>query len=240
MFNYFRDELDEHHDRRERVIKASRDITALSKKMIFTLQRARKLLAPLPASLDKEYQTRHSQIQALFSSIAPDLQDLNAHRYARQISGGIQEYIEALSFHHYLLTGSLIPLASVRDNVRNLIEITPADYILGIFDLVGEIMRFGITMIATRGDVSKLLRDIRELRMQFEALDTSVGGGGLLGKEVSKKMGVMQTCVEKVETAVCGFIVRGSERPKGWVPELTIERAVGGGRGGNFDEDGET
>jgi hypothetical protein len=196
----------------------------------FESHSARKLLAPLPASLDKEYQSRHSQIQVLFSSIAPDLQDLNAHRYARQISGGIQEYIEALSFHHYLLTGSLIPLASVRDSVRNLIEITPADYILGIFDLVGEIMRFGITMIA-----------IRELRMQFEALDTSVGGGGgLLGKEVSKKMGVMQTCVEKVETAVCGFIVRGSERPKGWVPELTTERAVGRGRGGNFDEDEET
>ena len=33
MFEAFRSELDEHHDRRERVIKASRDITALSKKM---------------------------------------------------------------------------------------------------------------------------------------------------------------------------------------------------------------
>lgn len=33
MFEQFRDELDEHHDRRERIIKASRDITALSKKM---------------------------------------------------------------------------------------------------------------------------------------------------------------------------------------------------------------
>lgn len=33
MFGEFRNELDEHHDRRERVIKASRDITALSKKM---------------------------------------------------------------------------------------------------------------------------------------------------------------------------------------------------------------
>ena len=33
MFETFRDELDEHHDRRERVVKASRDITALSKKM---------------------------------------------------------------------------------------------------------------------------------------------------------------------------------------------------------------
>lgn len=33
MFEFFRAELDEHHDRRERVIKASRDITASSKKM---------------------------------------------------------------------------------------------------------------------------------------------------------------------------------------------------------------
>lgn len=33
MFETFRAELDEHHDRRERVIKASRDITAQSKKM---------------------------------------------------------------------------------------------------------------------------------------------------------------------------------------------------------------
>lgn len=33
MFEGFRKELDEHHDRRERIIKASRDITASSKKM---------------------------------------------------------------------------------------------------------------------------------------------------------------------------------------------------------------
>lgn len=33
IFENFRSELDEHHDRREKIIKASRDITALSKKM---------------------------------------------------------------------------------------------------------------------------------------------------------------------------------------------------------------
>lgn len=33
MFEVFRNELDEHHDRRERIIKVSRDITAASKKM---------------------------------------------------------------------------------------------------------------------------------------------------------------------------------------------------------------
>lgn len=34
MFEGFRKDLDEHYDRRERVIKASRDITAASKKML--------------------------------------------------------------------------------------------------------------------------------------------------------------------------------------------------------------
>jgi hypothetical protein len=33
MFQQFRAELDEHQDRRERIVKASRDITAASKKM---------------------------------------------------------------------------------------------------------------------------------------------------------------------------------------------------------------
>ena len=33
MFEQFRAELDEHHDRRQRIIKASSDITAASKKM---------------------------------------------------------------------------------------------------------------------------------------------------------------------------------------------------------------
>jgi hypothetical protein len=33
MFEVFRSELDEHQDRRERIIKASRDVTAASKKM---------------------------------------------------------------------------------------------------------------------------------------------------------------------------------------------------------------
>lgn len=33
MFEGFRDELDQHHDRRERIVKVSRDVTAQSKKM---------------------------------------------------------------------------------------------------------------------------------------------------------------------------------------------------------------
>ena len=38
-FAAFRDELDEKHDRRERLVKASRDVTNQSKKVIFQLHR---------------------------------------------------------------------------------------------------------------------------------------------------------------------------------------------------------
>jgi hypothetical protein len=33
MFIAFREDLDQHHDTRERIVKASRDVTALSKKV---------------------------------------------------------------------------------------------------------------------------------------------------------------------------------------------------------------
>lgn len=39
MFEEFKTELDKHQETRERIIKASRDITAASKKIIFALQR---------------------------------------------------------------------------------------------------------------------------------------------------------------------------------------------------------
>ncbi|KAL7274771.1 hypothetical protein RUND412_002325 [Rhizina undulata] len=256
-FMGFREDLDEHHDRRERVIKASRDITALSKKMIFTLQRVRTPGRPLPPNLEKDYTTRLSQIHEIFAALSPDLQFLNAYRYQRQISGGIQEYIEAISFHHYLQTRQIISHAAAQASIPGNIELTQADYILGLFDFVGEVMRIGITMIATGGmknmrDVKEggsfnsedILQDLRELRLAFEALG-SAGGG--LAKEVEKKMGVMRTCVEKVETAVYGLIVRGSERQAGWVmdmPIMPIDVRGGGrddgeqrarGRGGDMD-----
>ena len=258
MFLAFRDELDQHHDRRERIIKASRDITALSKKMIFSLQRfppsfpllpcpcssarlraaaliashsARRFKAPLPTPLQAEIASRQAEINAHLTAIGPDLQSLNAHRY-RQISGGLQELVEALCFHHYLTSGTLLSHAAAQAMVPGGIELAAADYVLGVFDFVGEVMRFGITMMALGGGGgggggggedtaahSRILLDLRRLREEFERLD-SFATGAFLGREADRKMVVMKQCVEKVETAVYGVIVRGSEKPKGWVPDL--------------------
>ncbi|KAF8422511.1 translin-associated factor TraX [Tirmania nivea] len=245
IFTIFRDELDEHHDRRERVIKASRDITALSKKMIFTMQRSRSLYAPQPPFIEKDIAQRTSQIHALFTSILPDLTSgtLNSHRYSWNISGGIQEYLEAISFHHYLTTGRLLTITQAQASLPEGINLTIEDYFGGIFDLVGELMRLAITIIATTpldqegGGVKspKILNDLREMRAFFESLNTR--GMGIV-KEVEKKMGVMRTCVEKVEGAVYGMLVRGRERPAGWVLDVSVTDGGGGGGGGGRGKGG--
>ena len=143
--------------------------------------------------------------------------------------------MEAVSFEHYLRHQTLTTIEEAQNLLPSSIDLTGDDYVLGIFDLVGELMRFAITTMATSGSLpgSKngngeerdILMDLRSLRTSFQALDTTSCGGTGLGKDVEKKMEVMKTCVEKVETAVYGMIIRGRERPKGWVPDSADERA---------------
>ncbi|KAF3480593.1 translin-associated protein X [Arthroderma uncinatum] len=227
IFAEFRNELDEHHDRRERVVKASRDITALSKKIVRTVN------APIPKNIAKETEKHLTQIQELFKSIEADVSGVNAWRY-NQITWGIQEYIEAISFYRYIEKKELITLEEVSQTLPAGITVTEADYVLGLYDLTGEMMRFAITSMSTGrttgvkegggagpaslanasvdgagednvqaegpmgGEV--IVSDLRQLRAMFEKLNVPRGLSGW--KEVDKKMEVMQTSVEKVERAV--------------------------------------
>ena len=116
------------------------------------------------------------------------------------------------------------------------------DYVLGIYDMTGELMRFAITAMATSGALPRpeaagsgsdamevdsasassqrtILTDLRQLRSALESLNTS--NTGPFGKEVDKKADVMRQSVEKVERALYGLTVRGAERPKGWMPDLS-------------------
>ncbi|OXV08854.1 hypothetical protein Egran_03383 [Elaphomyces granulatus] len=266
IFRTFCSDLDDHHDRRERVVKASRDITALSKKIIFSLQRLRMVNVPVPPSIAKENQSRFDQITALFQSIVPDISGLNAWRYQRQISWGIQEFIEALSFLHYIQTQTLISPAEVAAQLPPGVMVTEEDYLMGILDLTGEMMRFAVTVLSTGGQIEKpnststttaatyttntinidstsespkspprpqlqatqgqLVIDLRSMRANVELLKVPRQHGSYMMRELHKKVDVMQSSVEKVERAAYGILVRGSERPTGWTPDLSSAAAI--------------
>ncbi|KAF2275978.1 Translin [Westerdykella ornata] len=252
MFEEFRKELDEHHDRRERIVKASRDITAASKKIIFTLQRVRKLGVPLPPYVNKSNEEYWKTIETRFREIAPDVQNVNAYRYP-QLTWGNQEFMEALSFQHYLETQTLISYEQAKSRVAALcgdgptVPLTIEDYVLGIYDMIGELMRFSITAMALNGNLPageprkapagedspmingeetaaapeeprNVLTDMRHIEQELEFFHP--GPGTPFEKDVNGKAKVMHQCIGKVELANYSLTVRGKERPKGWRPDL--------------------
>lgn len=185
--------------------------------------------------------------------------------------------MEAASFQQYLESAALLSYGDARERLRGLsagnegggdggqgVELSVEDYVLGVYDMTGELMRFAITAMATSGDLPtipatdnadntnndsddtgggamdidhqasslgppsqqrNLLTDMRHLRSALESLDA---GSGPFAKDADKKAEVMRTSVEKVEKALYGLIVRGAERPKGWMPPDMGD--AGGGR----------
>jgi len=182
--------------------------------------------------------------------------------------------MEALSFQHYLETQSLITYEEAETRITGLcssingvasgeetVLLTPEDYILGICDMTGELMRFSVTSMATSGKLPEgktesskrikreeasseggdkmeideqgfsssppasqkpctALDDLRAIRLQLEMFEAP--DGSKFSHELeTKKMPVMRECVDKVEKALYGLMVRGSERPKGWMPDMS-------------------
>jgi predicted translin family RNA/ssDNA-binding protein len=183
--------------------------------------------------MNKQY---YDAISKSYQDVGNDLQGLDAYRYGRAITGGTQEFVEAISFEHYLETQKLITFDETAEKVSSLggkdtpIPVTEMDYVLGIYDMTGELMKFAVTAMAMNGEVPttardenemddgprrNVLNDLRELRALLQGLSVN----GVLAKETYKKMDVMQASVQKVENALYGLIVRGAERPKGWMPE---------------------
>lgn len=207
--------------------------------------RVREIGQPIPETLLSSYQDHQTIIRERLTAVAPDLQGTNAYRYARNISGGCQEFMEATSFQHYLATGHLLSYPEAVDGVKKLdasggpgVHLSPEDYLLGIYDMTGELMKFAITTMAIFGTLPTIgesndqgegevvgkavkrsvLTDMRELRMALEGIDAKTGPWA---RDVDKKAEVMRTSVEKVERAFYGVVVRGAERPSGWMPDVT-------------------
>ncbi|KAJ3973172.1 Translin [Lentinula raphanica] len=214
QFVLFRDSLDDYHDRRERLIKASRDITNISKKTIFLLHRLALEAqdAPARASAAKAGLNKLREVQKMYAGMKDELVGDNFWRYQRQVSPGLQEYIEALSFAHYLEHANLISYDQVQATLCGAdgiayFPLTISDYLLGISDLTGELMRFAISGFGSPGGRSRALETcylVRNCKSDFERFTPHVW-------DLHKKQAVTAQSLSKIEDAVYTAVVRTSE-----------------------------
>ena len=189
--------------------------------MLTSIYRVKNLNKDFPANTQKDIDTRLEEISKLLNGIAPDLQGINRYRYTSPLRC-LEEFVEAMSFAHYLRHQTLITPEELKDAMPADIPLTPHDYMYGIFDLFGEMMRFATVTTAQSGKLvghegRNILGDIQELGCSFEILPD------VPGKDYRQKIGTMRQSVRKVEKLGYGLVVRGSERPKGWVPDMKDE-----------------
>lgn len=261
-FREYREELDDKHDRYERVVKLSRDITIESKRIIF-------LLHCIDANQDnkrKILEEAKERLQALinsnFKAVAKELRDLDPYQYKWAFSPGLQEFIEAYTYMEYMDTeggsslsdwnalqkkmvyeepaenpqtrkcqdksaGETGSLESQDDdqmemkiaNVEKITEIpqkkfafnvNPTEYILGLADLTGELMRrcvnsLGCGETQTCMEICKVLQGLHTGYVSLSVYRC---------RELTRKIHTMHQSVLKAEAVCYNVKVRGGEAAK--------------------------
>ncbi|KAJ2084022.1 hypothetical protein H4R24_000371 [Coemansia sp. RSA 988] len=208
-FSEYRDTLDAHYDQRERIIKCSRDVTALSKKIVFALLR---ITQDSPEKVFKDAEAKHAQVLELFKKLSKELQGSDACRYNRQATPGIQEYIEAIGLWHFLQHDRLITMDQVLERLsvdgQPLVTVTDEDYLLGVSDLPGEVNRYCINAIG-KGDHEAVKRCLEFLRLLKEGI--SMVMCSCHSKELAKKQPVLNSSLEKIEKTYYSMAIRETE-----------------------------
>ncbi|GFR31347.1 translin-associated protein X [Trichonephila clavata] len=229
LFKTYQTELDARYDKYERLVKKSRDLTIESKRVIFLLHRVSS--DGNKEEILKEAESRlHALFKDVISGISSELTKRELYQFVRAFSPGLQEFVEAVSFYYYLKNENVVHIEEVHnpDFLQQLSEVsdpneekekvesglplasmlTPIDFILGIADLTGELMRKCINSVAA-GDIDEPFRLCFVLQSIYEALSSHN-----YNKELKRKLFVLKSSLQKVENACYAIRIRGSEIPK--------------------------
>jgi predicted translin family RNA/ssDNA-binding protein len=159
---------------------------------------------------------------------------------------GVQEYIEAVTFHHYLTSNSLQSWSKIQGDLTYTdkevttegegssaatgeeskvvtcstdsaeeddsfkTHISQVDYILGVADLTGELMRKCINNLGS-GNIEGCFQTCTFVREIYSGF-LSVSCAGF--KDISRKLVTLRQSLSKMENACYTIHVRGSEIPK--------------------------
>jgi predicted translin family RNA/ssDNA-binding protein len=158
---------------------------------------------------------------------------------------GLQEYVEAVTFHDYLKNNSLQSWTKIQQDLNFLnsdapnedesstaiieekatgtcsagshdedgsfkTHVSPVDYIMGVADLTGELMRKCINNLGS-GNIEGCYQTCMFVREIYSGF-LSVSCTGL--KEMSRKLVTLRQSLSKMENTCYTIHVRGSEIPK--------------------------
>ncbi|XP_041644825.1 translin-associated protein X [Cheilinus undulatus] len=237
-FKIFQQELDTRHDKYERLVKISRDVTIESKRTIFLLHRVTSV--PDVEEILNEADVKLDGVRQKIGLIAEELRGEDIHQFHRAFTPGIQEYVEAVSFLHYIRHRSLISLEEINARLVFMraekgssevlpagaqvltFHVTPSDYLLGVADLTGELMRMCISSVGN-GDIDTPFQLSQFLRQIHDGF-SYIGNTGPY--EVSKKLHTLRQSLGKVEDACYTLKVRGSEIPKHMLADVFTSRST--------------
>ncbi|CAH9119750.1 unnamed protein product [Cuscuta europaea] len=213
-FAKYTDYLNSLNDKRERVVKASRDITMNSKKVIFQVHRMSQ--NNKDEVLGKAEKDLGAVTAQYVSRLVRELQGSDFWKLRRAYSPGVQEYVEAATLYHFCKTGTLINLDELNATLIPLsdlstqpLQINILDYILGLADLTGELMRLAIGRVSD-GELEfahKICSFVREIHRELTLVAPLMEDHS----DMKIKMDTMLQSVMKIENACYGVHVRGSE-----------------------------
>ncbi|XP_064403577.1 translin-associated protein X-like [Halichondria panicea] len=249
IFLEFQHELDFKYDKHERLVKLSRDCTIQSKRVIFALHRISGNEALKGRILSEARKKISSEILCLLQGIILENEKKDPRKHHTAFSPGLQEFIEAIAFLTFLSKRRLVTMEEVQSYLTFKVQqesflceptgaqlgseeailclpLDPVDYVLGIADLTGELMRLCINAVGC-GD--------RELPFNMLTFMRATYSGFLslrsIGKEMGRKTSVLKSSLMKVERVCYTLKIRGSE-----IPEHLLVRAIATDTDNNVDD----
>lgn len=229
LFCAYAKQLGDVNDRKERLIKCSRDLTSSSKKLIFRALQSIPGSRPAPGS-DKAVSQLLGMRKGLLDLFVPIEKELVSAttaatdgsegttywHYYRQISPGIQEFVESYTLLWYLMEGTLVTREEVQAAVHETLkkalgattcvtEITVEDYLLGVLDLTGEVMRHGVG--ASSADISVCEKDCAFVGSIHSAFNSIL----LRGSEFKNKIDVLKSSLCKLEKVLYDYKLSHAE-----------------------------
>ncbi|GJQ08546.1 hypothetical protein GpartN1_g337.t1 [Galdieria partita] len=225
LFEELADEFNQLIDKRERLVKASRDITYQSKKVIYLLHRTsdEDLLAICSKAQLQLENVRQLICRLLLRELSPE----DYFKFHPIFTIALQEYTEARLFLSYLSESRAITLDEINAEIsqqyeslsENLQEdafdlfinlISVQDYILGMIDVSGELMRYCINC-SSRNEWSKAFHVESFLRQLSAEIKYLASYMSRWNDSLDNKLEAMWTNLQKVENACYQLYIRHME-----------------------------